>query len=79
MNQVTQQSNEDVILSQLEAQTIILMRIYDVMFALLQQENTELARELLQFHLDGTILGPMPAFNGTFAVNELNDDATGDQ
>lgn len=64
--------SNDLIASQLEAQTIILMRIYDVMFSLLQHQNPAMAEDLLQLHGDGTILGPIPLMNGTFAFNELN-------
>lgn len=71
---MTPEQSEQLI-QQVEAQTVILMRIYDTMFALLQQENSAMAEDLIKFHADGTILGPIPALNGTFVFNELNDGA----
>lgn len=58
----------------LEIQTVLLMRIYDVLFGILQSSNKELAEDIMRIHADGTILAPSPLFNGTFIFNELNDE-----
>lgn len=51
-------------------QTIVLMRIYDALIALLQNSNPDIAQDLLQAHLEGLILGPAPYFTGQFLTEE---------
>jgi hypothetical protein len=43
-------------------QTILLMRLYDIMLALLREQNPGLASSIHEAHSRGLILGPMPSF-----------------
>lgn len=49
-------------------------RIYDVLLALLTETNKEVAKDLLELHASGMLMGPVPAFNGTFITSEVNDE-----
>lgn len=53
-------------------QTIVLMRIYDVLTALLRESNKDVARDLMEMHAAGIIFGPVPTLSGDFLYNELN-------
>lgn len=44
---------------------IVHMRIYDVLLALLREQNSEVAEQLTQLHAQGKILGPLPVFDET--------------
>ena len=51
---------------------ILLNRIYDVLMGLYQEANPDKARDLLELHLAGNIMGPSPAFNGNFITDLVN-------
>ncbi len=53
-------------------QFIVQARIYDVLIALLREQNPVVAKELLEAHSNGLILGPSPSFVGTFITDEQN-------
>lgn len=59
---------------------IMQARIYDVLMALLTEENKDLAKQLLELHANGAIMGPSPAFSGNFVTDSLNtiDENDGD-
>lgn len=59
-------------------QFILSARIYDVLMALLQIQNPEYARDLLEMHASGTVVGPTPAFNGVFLTNIMNEEESDD-
>lgn len=50
----------------LEANMIINMRVYDVLMAMLHDSNAELAKSLLDKHIKGSLLGPMPYLSDEF-------------
>lgn len=54
------------------AQLVVSMRIYDVLMALLREENEDVARSLLELHATGALAGPSPAYVGKFLTDELN-------
>lgn len=41
---------------------IMQMRIYDVLMAMYMETNMEAAKDLLEMHSRGQILGPLPSF-----------------
>lgn len=51
---------------------IVLLRIYDVMMALLKESNADVARELLQLHTTGALAGTTPSYIGEFLTDKLN-------
>lgn len=59
---------------------IMQARIYDVLMALLTEANKDLARQLLELHASGAMMGPSPAFSGNFVTDSLNaiDENDGD-
>lgn len=54
------------------SQFILTARLYDVMLGLLREANPAVARDLLELHMSGAILGPQPSFNGAFVTDEVN-------
>lgn len=42
---------------------IVQMRTYDVLLAILREQNTEAAEKLVQLHAEGKVLGPLPVFD----------------
>lgn len=55
-------------------QFIMLSRIYDILMLDLQGRNPEAAKQLLDLHSQGYILGPPPAMNGEFLTDVKEDD-----
>jgi hypothetical protein len=55
------------------AQFIISNRIYDVLLALLQEQRPDKARDLLELHRSGNLLGTTPSWNGTFLTDLMNE------
>lgn len=55
-------------------QFITSARIYDVLLALLKLEDAGTARDLLELHSQGMLLGSAPSFAGTFLTDEMNED-----
>lgn len=53
---------------------IMQARIYDVLMGLLTATNKELAKDLLELHLNGNIMGPQPSFNGVFITDLANQE-----
>ena len=51
-------------------QSILLMRLYDVGMAILNELEPVVAKDLLKMHLEGTIAGPFPNLNGVFLTQE---------
>jgi hypothetical protein len=47
-------------------------RIYDVLIALLRESNPQAAREILEVHFNGGLLGPSPNFSSEFATDRAN-------
>lgn len=41
-------------------QTVVLMRIYDVLMTILQDANPDMAKQLHELHAAGQILGSLP-------------------
>lgn len=54
------------------SQFILTARLYDVMFALLREARPDVARDLLELHGAGNLIGPQPSFNGVFITDEVN-------
>jgi len=52
---------------------IVLMRIYDVLMALLDEQNADKAAELLQLHATGALAGTTPSYIGEFLTDKLNE------
>lgn len=53
---------------------VVQARIYDVLMALLQEQNGASAKNILEMHSQGLLIGPQPFFTGTFITNELNQE-----
>lgn len=53
---------------------IQLGRIYDVLMAMLTDTNPQAAKELLELHATGALVGGQPFFNGKFVYDNLNND-----
>jgi hypothetical protein len=68
MDRILEKTTEEV----LSVSDLTLLRIYDVLMALLKETNADVARDLLEAHLTGLILGPTPNFNGEFITDKLN-------
>lgn len=56
------------------SQFILTARIYDVLMTSLLQVNPSAAKDLLELHMNGSLMGPAPAFNGQFITNLANED-----
>lgn len=54
------------------SQFILSARIYDVLMALLMEQNREVAKDILELHAGGNLIGPQPSFNGLFITDEAN-------
>ena len=54
------------------SQFIMSCRTYDVLMALLTEANPTLAKDLLELHATGSVMGPQPAFNGQFITDLVN-------
>lgn len=50
------------------------MRANDILMALLTAQNPTLAKNVLDMHADGTIIGPSINYNGTHVADEMADD-----
>lgn len=48
---------------------IMMGRIYDVLFTILQDTDSEAASRLFEAHSKGYLIGPPPDFNGEFLSN----------
>lgn len=57
-----------------KAQFFVSCRIYDVLIAILKHADAAVARDILELHLQGNILGPSPSFNGNFLTDMMNVD-----
>lgn len=57
-----------------EATLVMSMRIYDALMALLKVADNSTARDLLELHAAGNILGPVPGFNGNFLTDLMKED-----
>lgn len=55
------------------ANFIVTARVYDVLMALLKEANPDAARDLLELHRSGSLLGSVPSFNGNFLTDLMND------
>lgn len=51
---------------------IVLMRIYDVLMALLRNQDAAVAKDILEKHSQGLLLGPSPWTNGVFITDVIN-------
>lgn len=51
---------------------IVQLRIYDVLMALLKEQNADVARELLELHSTGAFAGSAPSYIGEFLTDRLN-------
>lgn len=51
---------------------IMQFRIYDLLMAILREQNPDVAREMLTLHATGAVAGPSPNFNGIFLTDEMN-------
>lgn len=49
-------------------------RVYDVLMALLKEQNDAVARDILELHMSGHLIGPMPRMTGVFLTDEMNDE-----
>lgn len=58
------------------ANFIQLAHIYDVLMALLMEQNPETGTAILELHHQGNIIGPNPAWNGEFLTNLANSEYT---
>lgn len=56
------------------SQFILTARIYDVLLGIYTHMEPEKAKDLLELHADGALLGPQPAFNGQFITDMMNLD-----
>lgn len=52
---------------------LTLMRIYDILLLELTMKNQEAANKIIEAHLGGSLVGPVPNFNGVFITNEINE------
>lgn len=55
-------------------QFITLARIYDVLLALLQEADADVAGRLLEIHSMGGLMGPSPKFSGAFITDIANEE-----
>jgi hypothetical protein len=53
-------------------QLIVQMRIYDTLMALLTKVDKDTAKELMQLHAAGKLMGTTPFFDGTFLSDGLD-------
>lgn len=53
---------------------VVNLRIYDVLMAILKENNPDAAREILELHSNGGLAGTMPDFTGFFMTDALNED-----
>lgn len=53
---------------------IMQARIYDVLMALLTESNADLAKDLLELHATGALMGAAPSFNGQFITDLVNSE-----
>lgn len=53
---------------------IMQARIYDVLMGLLTEANPLLARDLLEIHAAGHLMGASPGFSGKFIADEMEDE-----
>ncbi len=51
-------------------QLITLLRIYDVLMALLDNENAAVAEQLLNLHKEGTLMASSPYMTGMFIADQ---------
>lgn len=65
---VVEQETDDIQMSML----IIQLRLYDVLMALLSEQNPDKARELLRLHSTGALAGTVPSYIGEFLTDKLN-------
>lgn len=56
-------------------QFIVMARLYDVMMALLREANPDAARDLLELHQAGVLVGGGPWFGGTFLSDVMNSQS----
>ena len=68
MSENIEQDTDDTALAQL----ITTMRIYDVLLALLHEQNSNKANELLELHSTGALVGSAPVYIGEFLTDRLN-------
>jgi hypothetical protein len=47
---------------------VLQARIYDVLIAILRESNADLAKQMLELHLNGKVLGPPPGWDGYFGT-----------
>lgn len=53
---------------------IVLSRLYDAVMALLKEVGPDAARDLLELHAQGVLLGSAPKFSGVFLTDVMNQD-----
>lgn len=53
-------------------QFIYTARVYDALLTLITLQNDGVAKDLMELHAAGHILGPSPVFTGTFLTDEMN-------
>lgn len=63
------QNDSDIELAQLA----VSLRIYDVLMALLHEQNSDVANELLQLHSTGAFAGSAPSYIGEFLTDKVNN------
>lgn len=61
-------ATDDAALTQL----VVSMRIYDVLLAILHEQNPAKANELLQLHSTGALMASAPSYVGEFITDRLN-------
>lgn len=56
----------------LQYHLIVSMKTYDVLMAILKELNAVAARQILEIHANGGVVGPSPNFSGAFITDYLN-------
>lgn len=59
-------------------QFITTARVLDVGYAILKHLDADVARDLLELHQAGHVLGTAPNFSGVFLTDEMNGDNLGE-
>jgi hypothetical protein len=49
-------------------------RVYDALLTLITLKDAAVAKDLMELHMNGHLLGPAPGFSGTFLTDEMNGE-----
>lgn len=58
---------------------IVTARVYDVLMSLLQEQEPGKAKDILELHMSGHLLGPAPRLSGMFLTDEMNEEENDSQ